>query len=520
VHAATRHLPAVEALPSALTFRDRVEQAARLRASLASASHLVTRWRLPDGQPFESLLSQLAELRQDFEQALEDLAAFRTPWIQHIRREIALDPTRRDAWQRLAAELTRRRDQVFQDRTAIAHRSVEITLEAPLAQRLADVQALHAHVAGGGGFGPLFGLLYRRLKRTRAACRVDGTEPSTTQDLDAILTALRIEQARGELLNLVANEIEAVGGPSLRGGAASPEHGVDAIAHLLSRLLAWQGETWERLRGQLWQLGCDLRPRGRPQAPPAPVPPTVTVEEAPDEIETAQAVIDLLGGLGTTVALTAHEAWQDELARRLEDQAAGASASPLWSRLAEAARREDVRAWEQTLEECRRLGAIAPDARRLAELSDRLAAAAPRWTAALLDGADEQRGRLAPERARAAWTWSQVNHWIEQYLAGPSPENLRRHIDTLKTFEAEMVGRLVEYSTWAALHVGEAERQALAGWQQMIARIGKGTGKRVPLLKRQAQERMSAARRAVPVWIMPLARVIDNFSPDARGSTS
>jgi hypothetical protein len=265
VHAATRHLPAVEALPSALTFRDRVEQAARLRASLASASHLVTRWRLPDGQPFESLLSQLAELRQDFEQALEDLAAFRTPWIQHIRREIAPDPTRRDAWQRLAAELTRRRDQVFQDRTAIAHRSVGITLEAPLAQRLADVQALHAHVAGGGGFGPLFGLLYRRLKRTRAACRVDGTEPSTTQDLDAILTALRIEQARGELLNLVANEIEAVGGPSLRGGAASPEHGVDAIAHLLSRLLAWQGETWERLRGQLWQLGCDLRPRGRPR---------------------------------------------------------------------------------------------------------------------------------------------------------------------------------------------------------------------------------------------------------------
>jgi hypothetical protein len=97
---------------------------------------------------------------------------------------------------------------------------------------------------------------------------------------------------------------------------------------------------------------------------------------------------------------------------------------------------------------------------------------------------------------------------------GPPPEDLRRQIDARKSFEADLIARLVEHCTWAALDVPHAERQALAGWQQIIARIGKGTGKRVPLLKRQAQELMSQARRAVPVWIMPLGRVIENFSPD------
>lgn len=514
VHAATRHLPNPGVLPDDSTFREHVEQADRLGTALAGASPLVSQWRLPAGPSFQDLLLQLAEVRQGFERALEDLATFRTPWIQSIRGEIARDPGRREAWQRLADELRHRRDQVLKDRAAIAHRSVEVAIQAPLGQRLTDVQALRAHVAAGGGFGLLFGVLYARLKRTRTACRVDGTEPSTIQDLDAILTALRIEQLRGELLNLVANEIEAVGGPSLGDSTPSPEHGADAIVHSLSRLLAWQDQTWEALRRQLWGLGCDLRPRGRSHAPPVPQPPSVTIEEAPDEIEAAQLVIDLLGGLDTKVALAAHDDWRDDLVRRLEAPAGDADASILWGRLAEAARREDARSWKQAMEESNRLNAIAPDARRLAELRDRLGGAAPQWTASLLDGAGESRALLAPQRAGAAWRWSQISHWFERYLASPAPEDLRRQIDTRKTFEAELVAQLVEHSTWAALHVGEAERQALAGWQQMIGRIGKGTGKRAPLLKRQAQEQMSAARRAVPVWIMPLARVIENFSPD------
>ena len=58
-----------------------------------------------------------------------------------------------------------------------------------------------------------------------------------------------------------------------------------------------------------------------------------------------------------------------------------------------------------------------------------------------------------------------------------------------------------------------SQRQALIGWLDTIRKIGKGHGIRVPKLKVEAARNMSECRDAVPVWVMPLSRVVDNFDP-------
>ncbi|HWG45703.1 MAG TPA: AAA domain-containing protein, partial [Gemmataceae bacterium] len=60
-------------------------------------------------------------------------------------------------------------------------------------------------------------------------------------------------------------------------------------------------------------------------------------------------------------------------------------------------------------------------------------------------------------------------------------------------------------------HTSLAQRQALVGWLHTIGRIGKGFGKRAAMLRRVAQQKMEDCRTAVPVWIMPLARVAESF---------
>lgn len=55
------------------------------------------------------------------------------------------------------------------------------------------------------------------------------------------------------------------------------------------------------------------------------------------------------------------------------------------------------------------------------------------------------------------------------------------------------------------------QRQALVGWLGIIKKIGKGYGKRVASLRLAAQQQMQDCREAVPVWVMPLARVAENF---------
>src|SRR5262249_2079395 len=48
---------------------------------------------------------------------------------------------------------------------------------------------------------------------------------------------------------------------------------------------------------------------------------------------------------------------------------------------------------------------------------------------------------------------------------------------------------------------------------QTVKKIGKGTGKRAPRLMAEARRQMAQCRSAVPVWAMPLARVVENFDP-------
>jgi len=58
-----------------------------------------------------------------------------------------------------------------------------------------------------------------------------------------------------------------------------------------------------------------------------------------------------------------------------------------------------------------------------------------------------------------------------------------------------------------------AQRRRWLAGLDTIRRIGKGHGIRVSLLRTEAARKMSECRSAVPVWVMPLSRVVENFDP-------
>jgi very-short-patch-repair endonuclease len=507
--AAVEHLPDLAELPATTVFAERAAHGAALRARFAEADCLAHTWDAPRGHATPVLADAIDELRQRFVRALDDLTALRTPWVQTIRTQVLGDPVRRQWWQDVHKSLEARRQAIFEARKLIAHRAISGAAEGAVHQRIAEVEALRAYLADGGSLGLMFTLLRPALKRTRAAWRVDGAEPATVEDVDAILATLETERLRAELVNLVANEIEPLGGPSIRDRQSTAEHAVAPVVESLGRLLHWHEQTWEALRRDLRPIGCELRRRGVTSADIAGV--SVVIEEDADEIATVRRVTSVLDGLIIRLGLVAHAEWQADVRERIEEGSIAAHAGALWSVLLDAVRREDPEQWAAAVREVQRLGAIRPDAERLAVLHGALARLAPIWAERLFGASS--RPLPSPEAIRAAWLWSQVNCWLDAHLTSPSAEDLRREIDTLRAFESHFIGKLVEHRTWASLQVQDRERQALAGWQQAIARIGKGTGKRVPLLKREAQTLMSEARRAVPVWIMPLSRVIENFTP-------
>jgi hypothetical protein len=92
---------------------------------------------------------------------------------------------------------------------------------------------------------------------------------------------------------------------------------------------------------------------------------------------------------------------------------------------------------------------------------------------------------------------------------------LQERLDRAEDDLRQVAAQIIERETWAAQRERTAlqTQQALMGYVQTIRKIGKGTGKRVPELLRQARQLLASARGAVPVWIMPLSRVYESFDP-------
>jgi len=94
--------------------------------------------------------------------------------------------------------------------------------------------------------------------------------------------------------------------------------------------------------------------------------------------------------------------------------------------------------------------------------------------------------------------------------------DLQERLDKTENELRRVAAQIIENETWAAQceRTDLSARQALMGFVQTIHRIGRGTGRRVPQLLREARKLLASARRSVPVWIMPLSRVYESF--DAR----
>jgi very-short-patch-repair endonuclease len=144
----------------------------------------------------------------------------------------------------------------------------------------------------------------------------------------------------------------------------------------------------------------------------------------------------------------------------------------------------------------------------------KLETAAPAWAGAIRNRTGVHGRGEPPRDVASAWTWRQLNDELDR-RASVSLEALQTENEKLHEQLRRVTVELIDKRSWAsqARRTSSRERQALVGWLDTIRRIGKGHGIRVALLRSEAARKMSECRGAVPVWVMPLSRVVENFDP-------
>jgi len=475
-------LPELTAIPAAADLEDRFARLAALQHSIRSLGNSVSDWNLAVAAGHEGLQALAARCHEE----MEWVAGSAGTWLGSIRDQ-ASDQLLAQDWGSFGARLSQDRQEAIRLRGVLTAHDVVLpdVIEPAFMDGLRDAGD---RLAQSGKLGLFAG----PAKRAMQDCAVDGRQPSTAADIGLCLQAAALRDVRRRLLTSWHNQLARVGGAEL--GGTVPEDVLGRVLDDLARALAWP-QTWAQLRTDLAAAGIGS--------------PAVASAGALTQLR------DVCTRAGDQIRLQELTRWLQGLHDRLRTGAKAPDSSPLWDLLADALAHSDLTGWHRLREELRNLHEIAPAARRLRDFRERMSAAAPIWTSGILA---DPLAAGEPADLDAAWQWRQLEGWVAEALSGPTPAQLQARLEELSHERRRVVADLVAERAWRRLadNLGDRQRQALNSYVRAVTRFGKTGGKFAQRWIAEIRAALDESKDAVPVWIMPTARALTSFRPEAR----
>jgi very-short-patch-repair endonuclease len=366
------------------------------------------------------------------------------------------------------------------------------------------------HLEDGGKLGSFVLFTHKTWSQFIDASKVNNAQPRIPEHFQALQKLARLKKLRQELCSRWDRQVAALGTPSSGQMGEEIEKTLMQFCDSIEDCLAWHKHTWLPLQEQLADLGF------RWDKFLAEQPAVVGADGELVRIGRAvnDSLLPVLDSRFKKLKLLQLEEELRELKARLKLAARVAKASKATAKLLAAVSDEDSSEYRDAYERLLELKSRQADLDLRRALLVKLESAAPAWAGAIRNRTGVHGRGEPPRDPAAAWTWRQLNDELDR-RASVSLEALQTKSEKLREQLRRVTVGLIDKRSWAAQarRTSSRQRQALVGWLDTIRRIGKGHGIRVSLLRSEAARKMADCRSAVPVWVMPLSRVVENFDP-------
>jgi very-short-patch-repair endonuclease len=362
------------------------------------------------------------------------------------------------------------------------------------------------HLESGGALGLKTRVTRRAWHTFLEMSRIDFRAPEASDKIRALRAKAQLELNRGRLSDRWRRLVECYDGPSFASFGQLPELTAQGYAPEIRKRLDWRTTVWEPLIGELSIAGF------RWEEWLAAFPPVVGDHGELTRVERAGSQ-----GLAEVVEAQAALMRQAELTAELSQQRAYLATFPqseAASVLLQAQDEWNAEIYDQVYDELARLEGIKEIYHTRCALLARIEDAAPAWARAIAQRHMEHGNAQPPGASAAAWRWRQWHEELERRASVSIPD-LQERLNSTQDELRCLAAQIIERETWAAQRERTAlqSQLALMGYVKAIRKAGKRTGKRAPQLLREARNLLASARRAVPVWIMPMSRVYESFDP-------
>lgn len=129
---------------------------------------------------------------------------------------------------------------------------------------------------------------------------------------------------------------------------------------------------------------------------------------------------------------------------------------------------------------------------------------------------DQVNDELTPLNWLESWQWKRKENYIRSISGRERSKILFEERDIKEKKLQKVFTELIEINTNIELksNVTDLVKSALTKFQNAIRKIGKGTGKKAPRFKKDAQNAMKSCYAGIPCWIMPLWRISETLPSD------
>ena len=351
---------------------------------------------------------------------------------------------------------------------------------------------------------------HRNWKNLIEGTSVQGRAPESLEHFIALRSLLHVQFVREDLIRRWQKQMTPLGGPDAIILGPQPEQVCLQYVYQLRQCLEWYSTIWlpleQRIKDQgiLWDNLLAEMP--------------INHDEYGDILRLCEAAQVALPSIIAAEINRLHYASNIAALRTIEQQIASITGSAAKTaavrQLYIAVTQRNAQGYKASFERLVDLQERQSDLQRRHMLLAKLEKAAPNWAVAIRHRDGIHGEPTVPPEPEEAWRWKQLNDELDR-RSKVSLEDLQARITQLSKSLENITIELVEKKAWAAQvrRTTLEQRQALQGWKELIRKVGKGTGKRAPRLLAEARRLMPICQTAVPVWIMPLSRIVQNFDP-------
>jgi len=404
-----------------------------------------------------------------------------------IVEDLKAGGVREERWRNLYTEQEKGVQKLFALYNDLITHEIQLP-EKSLQEREEDVATAKEHLAAGKKPSMFFFMFKGKNTKYLFEDRVLNGNPVTKkEDLDIIGKNIQYEKMVEQTARILNGNMQEVNGSTVEKSSSRFPHDAEEVLAEVKTVIQYVDDVVEAEGHFPSDLAIDFY-----------------------DFETVESVKEELNIAEKFISLNHWKIKQEEEVAKLREYSNERDMHPVIYEFIEAIEMNDKEKWSAAIEQLLTLGEKQKLVHRFYEILESFEEVLPA-TAAFLAASVGQDWEYI-EDYKEALELRKLQTWLDE----TKDMNVARLKDKLEEEHQEqkrLISEVVTASTWNSQleRITQAEKRALSSWKSYIKRYGKGSGKSAQTNLKGARESMKTAQGAIPVWIMPINQVLENF---------